>query len=468
MKSQLRWLFAPVILACLLLMAVTSVEGKIKARTLAPVRQNYASIAVDPTGIPHAVYMGTDYHLYHAWLEGKQWKREVVDASSDCGWGNSIAVDAQGDLHVSYRAYRGLGATKLVYATFDGIQWKITDLGVEASDTVLRLDQAGQPHIAYGGNSTIQYAWFDGAAWHFEDTGLGTGPYRHDFVLDGNGHAHLAFSRNSDGHYYGTNGSGSWESTQLGTGDATPVAIAVDSRNHPHVAAGVPGSVKYYQYDGANWSSELILDPVALEIENAPVDGVAMTLDADDHAQLLVALYLGIDVSVFVFDNGMGWVGAVLDKKNAGFFPSLTLDSSGVTYGTYCTAQLRDKSKAKWVRIAWPDLAGTWDGIAVTEVDSKWNVAGTLSITNNGLDKAPKTTVHLYLSDDTQFDDGDTLLPTALKVKSLKPDTMVDVSVSFSYDSSLTGKYLIAVIDLDALTGDRNMSDNIVTVELQP
>ena len=192
MKSLMRWLFTPAILACLLSMTVTSVEGKIKPKTLASANQNYLSIAVDPAGTPHVVYQGADYHLYHAWLHGGRWQHELVDASSDCGWGNSIAIDVQGNIHVSYGANRGLGALKLIYANFNGSQWQITDLGVDGSDTVLKLDQAGLPHIAYGGGSTIQYARYDGAGWHFEDTGLGSGPYRHDFVLDSNDHAHLA------------------------------------------------------------------------------------------------------------------------------------------------------------------------------------------------------------------------------------------------------------------------------------
>jgi hypothetical protein len=285
-------------------------------------------------------------------------------------------------------------------------------------------------------------------------------------VLDSNDHAHLAFSRNYDGHYYGTNEYGIWESALLDSGNSTPVAIAVDSHNHPHVAAGLTGSVKYYQYDGANWTSELVLDPA--DTDNAPVDGLALAIDGDDHAHLLMALYLGIDVVVYAFDNGMNWEAGVVDKKNAGFYPTLTLDPNGVAYGTYCTALKKDKSKAKWVRIALPDLAGSWDGVAVTDDGGDWNVTGTLSIKNNGLEKAAKNSVLLYVSDDAEFDESDTVLPGALKVKSLKPDTTVNISVDFQYKTSLAGKYLIALIDPEMVTYDRNMTDNIVTVLVEP
>jgi len=466
MKYLLRCLLTSLFVASLLSMPFTSAEGKIKPKKLASIWQNYSSIAVDPAGIPHVVYQGADYHLYHAWYDGGRWQHELVDASSDAGWGNSIAIDVQGNLHVSYGANRGLGALKLVYANSNGNQWQITDLGVDGSDSVLKLDQAGQPHIAYGGGNTVQYAWHDGTGWHFEDTGLASGPYRHDFVLDSDDHAHLAFSRNYDGYYYGTNKDGFWESTLLDTGDSTPMAIGVDSQNHPHVAAGVTGSAKYYSYDGANWSSKLIVDPA--DTGNAPVDGLALALDSNDHAHLLMAFYAGIEVSVYAFDNGLDWVAGLVDKKDAGFYPSLVLDPSGVAYGTYATAMHKDKSQAKWVRIALPDLAGTWTGVTVAEEGGGWNVAGTLAIRNNGLEKAAKNSVRLYVSDDAEFDESDTAVPGTLKVKGLKPDAGVSLSVNFSYNIPLASKYLIAIIDPEMLTYDRNMADNIVTVLLGP
>ena len=257
-----------------------------------------------------------------------------------------------------------------------------------------------------------------------------------------------------------------WESTLLDAGNSTPVAIGVDSHNHPHVAAGVAGSAKYYTYDGTNWTSELILDPE--DTGNAPVDGLALTLDGDDHAHLLMAFYVGIEVSVYAFDNGLDWVAGVVDKKDAGFYPSLAFDPSGVAYGTYCTALNKDKSQARWVRIALPDLAGTWSGVTVTEDGGEWNVAGTLAIKNKGFEKAAKSSVLLYVSDDAEFDEGDTVLPVALKVKRLKPEATMNVPVDFRYNTSLAGKYLIAVIDPEMLTYDRNMADNIVTVLLEP
>lgn len=44
----------------------------------------------------------------------------------------------------------------------------------------------------------------------------------------------------------------------------------------------------------------------------------------------------------------------------------------------------------------------------------------------------------------------------------------MNVPVDFQYNTSLAGKYLIVIIDPEMLTYDRNMTDTIVTVLLEP
>jgi len=56
--------------------------------------------------------------------------------------------------------------------------------------------------------------------------------------------------------------------------------------------------------------------------------------------------------------------------------------------------------------------------------------------------------------------------PVTLKVKSLKPGKSVAIPVKFEYTSTLGGKQLIAVIDPDLKTADRNPLDNLLPVLL--
>jgi hypothetical protein len=168
---------------------------------------------------------------------------------------------------------------------------------------------------------------------------------------------------------------------------------------------------------------------------------------------------------VFVFDDGVGWNGLLVDPKNTGYYPSMALDSNGVAYVTYCGDLVDDRgAKAKWARIALSDLTGAWTNVSVAAT----TVTGTLNVTNQGLEKSAKTIALLWLSDDATLDAGDTLLPVALKIKSVKPGGTIAVSVRFQYDGSLAGKQLIAVIDPGMSTIDRNVLDNTIVVPLGP
>ena len=87
---------------------------------------------------------------------------------------------------------------------------------------------------------------------------------------------------------------------------------------------------------------------------------------------------------------------------------------------------------------------------------------------NNGSEKSAKTTATLWLSDDSEVGEGDELLPVTFKVKSLKPGGITAIKVNYTHTGSLAGKYLIAVIDPDLLTYDRNLLDNEVAAMLSP
>ena len=57
----------------------------------------------------------------------------------------------------------------------------------------LRLDAAGHPRIAYGGDH-LYYAWYDGAAWHTEtaDNAPSVGRYA-SLALDAAGYPHISY-----------------------------------------------------------------------------------------------------------------------------------------------------------------------------------------------------------------------------------------------------------------------------------
>jgi len=230
------------------------------------------------------------------------------------------------------------------------------------------------------------------------------------------------------------------------------------------------GSVKYYSYDGTNWTNETVID--FSTVGDVMIDDLAMAMDANDRPHFLVAADAragerDIEILFYAFDTGVNWSGMLVDAKNAGFHPSIAFDTNGIAYGTYCTAFVNGKyAKAKWVRIALPDLTGIWSNIMVTTTGAVFTATGTLTVINHGMERSVKTTATLWLSNDTIIDASDEMLPVMLKIKSLKPDYSTTIRVKFQHTGTLAGKQLIAVIDPNVLTYDRNMLDNLIHVLL--
>ena len=69
-------------------------------------------------------------------------------------------------------------------------------------------------------------------------------------ALDGNGKAHIAFTRAGAGIYYATNASGGWVATLLTSDDADQQpTLAVDGAGTVHIAFVRAGIGPYYAHD---------------------------------------------------------------------------------------------------------------------------------------------------------------------------------------------------------------------------
>ncbi len=351
------------ILAALMLVAFASLaDAKVKPKNLASIDLGVSSVALDPAGNPHVAYEAPNHHLYHRWFDGRKWRKELVDGVSECGYANSIAVDAQGHIHIVYDFYRGLGGPKLAYAYFNGSVWQISEPGIEGSHARIQLDALGRLHVFFIGSNTSQYAVYDGTGWQVEDTGLGWSWYSNGFVLDSDGYAHISYSINYSGCFYATNKSGSWVATTLKVqGGGASTAIGLDNTGNPHVLIGDGSALEYYSFDGANWTSETVVDFSLLG--NVLIDtNIAMTMDAAGKPHFLAGATLteGNRSGEFLFygtNPSTGWTGLLADNK-AGCYPSIAVDNNGVVYGTSCTL-LRgrsERSNARLVRITPADL----------------------------------------------------------------------------------------------------------------
>jgi hypothetical protein len=452
----------------LLSLSILPVEAKIKPKALAKTSQIAATLALDPAGQPHCAYQSADYHLFHAKFDGQRWQHELVDATSDCGWDNSIAVDKSGHLHIAYHAERMNPYRQPVcYAYFNGAQWQITELPGNGWQPQLCLDADNRPHIVFSDASYgLHYAHREDTGWEIEPIGFGGGPYPPRFALAPDGVVHLAYAVNSGGIFHLSNETGSWQTTRLAD-VAGSCAIAVDRAGNPRIATTESGNLTDHQRDGTNWTSHVLFD--ASTYPDALPDYVALALDSNDRPHFLAGIYIragegGVETCWYAFDDGRGWSGGPLDAKNAGFYPSLVVDANGIVTGTYCSGLKNNSATTKYVRILRPDLGGEW----ATPSFGNGALTGILNVANHGLDKSATARIGFAVSEDPQFDMGDTILPNTLKLKGLKPGASVALSVNLPSLGAYAGKYLLAVIDADLVTLDANLTDNIVPVLLAP
>jgi hypothetical protein len=128
------------------------------------------------------------------------------------------------------------------------------------TDRSLRLDDAGYPHIAYGGGH-LYYAWRDGSGWHYEtaDPAPMVGGYA-SLALDGNGYPHISYQDvdNGDLKYAYKDGAGWHVETAESSGDVGYfTSLALDTSGYPHISHTYSWGSLYYTYkDASGWHTD--------------------------------------------------------------------------------------------------------------------------------------------------------------------------------------------------------------------
>jgi hypothetical protein len=114
-----------------------------------------------------------------------------------------------------------------------------------------------------------------------------------------------------------------------------------------------------------------------------------------------------------------------------------------------------------------PNLTGTWTSLTPscknTKNGIKCKVTGKITIQNVGHQVAPSSKVRIYISDDSTYDGGDTLLKQVATGKITMGKSMKKTfSYSFPYGVSISGKYIIALIDADNTVIEPDETNNIL------
>lgn len=253
------------------------------------------SIAVDADGNPHVSYI-LNNDLYVAELVDGTWNSQIIDAASQCGYNTVIAIDSQGYTHIMYMDVTESWAWTLMYANNVNEGYVIYDLG-----------------------QTIYYGF--------------------DMTLDSNDNVHVAYHpQGANVMSYGTNAGGSWSFNMIDEGaievfPGAEFSIATDSQNRPHIAAVTssdPVHLIYASYDGSSWNVE------------SP-DGTTKTLryldlaiDSNDKAHMVYVLDPVRNVK-YVTNAGGSWTSNVIEGtlEVTNQCVSIVTDSSDNVHITY-------------------------------------------------------------------------------------------------------------------------------------
>lgn len=158
----------------------------------------HVSLALDADGNPHiSYYDATQADLKYAVRLGGVWSVETVDPVDLSGQYTSIALDSQGRPHISYHQ---ADSGSVRYATKSGGVWSIETLEggltLDGITTSIALDDQDNPRISYyrAVGADLRFAQKNSGVWSFEtvDSGGDVGLYS-SLALDDHGNPRIAF-----------------------------------------------------------------------------------------------------------------------------------------------------------------------------------------------------------------------------------------------------------------------------------
>jgi hypothetical protein len=194
------------------------------------------SLAVAADGTPHVIWYhygnpdgGFYLHLKYAVLQKGAWIARTIDFEGQTGKWNCLALDSQGNPHVTYDAFN---KGEMKYAYWDGKQWNKTVVDspeISPSDpfshgmgNALVLNHDGKAQISYETEDSVKYAWQKGNSWKLD-------------TVD-----RVALT-------------GGW------VGFRTRQAL--DPQGNPHIVYEDGGAVKHAYWDGSKWQIQIISGP---------------------------------------------------------------------------------------------------------------------------------------------------------------------------------------------------------------
>jgi hypothetical protein len=298
------------------------------------------SLALDSNGNPHISYKDVSLSdLRYAHWNGSAWSVEIVDAVNWVGWYTSIAVDSGGRPHISYFDNWD---NDLKYAVWDGSQWKthvVDTLG--GSLTSIALDPNDNPAISYyeSTSDVLKYASWNGSSWDIQ-------------VVDPNG------------------------------GEFT--SLAFDSSGRPHISYYDfrSGYVKYASWTGVRWETQLVASAGA-----AKAVGSQTSLKLDSSGKAHISYYDSTNKDLkYASQSGSTWSLQTVDAiGEVGTDSSLALDSYEHPHISYCDNTNHTLKYAVWNSTDWVIITVDYAGYAVEYTNPRPMGLTSLALDGNNL-----------------------------------------------------------------------------------
>ncbi len=290
-----------------------------------------------------AYYEGTGRDLLYSEKSGGAWITTIVDTTGDTGRWVSLSVDSQGNPHISYNYFldpNGAPVGDLKYATRSGGVWtrqSIDTAGNVGEYTSIALDSQGNPHISYydNTNGNLKYARRSGGNWTVEtvETTGNVGAYS-SLALDAQDNPRIAYQDLTTFRVrYASKSGGTWSlETPSGVGPVFPVQISLDldSQGNPHLAYYDQNvnKTKYANKSLSTWNNG-VATALGAELHGS---FLSLRVDAQDipHLGYYDSFTAKVMYAVKNGDGGTYWVPVPVDEFGPqGPWTSLALDSSG-------------------------------------------------------------------------------------------------------------------------------------------
>jgi hypothetical protein len=315
----------------------------------------YPSLAIDADGNPHVTYFEqTSGELRYAKRIGGAWQIEVVptDYPSSFG-GQSMALDSQGRPHIVHFADTpGLGGY-VTYTHWTGTEWQSSYVVYSNARSSIALTTADEPRIAFMGHSdngdALWYAYPTGASWSVEHvcgSGYGCCGGQPALALDSNDNPRIGWGYAGYFVYAWPGPEYPWPAEWLGSNvDYRSVSMGLDSADEACVAYCDSGYNLYYGHRaGGVWSFETVVSAGAFEWSSC------LALDPSDQPHIAyVSTSSGAPLKYAHRMPSSSWCIQTVDPApNTGYPISLAIDPAGKPHICYVEGTNYDLKYARW------------------------------------------------------------------------------------------------------------------------